>query len=1429
MFSTKFSSTSSRVNQNTFNPHGVNESILNHLFLPYRLPSSASKDYLTQHDHQNEYKLLECTHEYLKSIDAKNDLPIFSTLKTCIERWSSVQSTMNCSVSLLQATIQKLAPGEFLPLYFHAQNAAILIEIDKNSPNQPLISSWQVLLPTETITSSLEPHFSCFPVPVFRLPDRTQLISTVQCELLSEFMNNTIEYPKSHKASYTFDEIREVPTAHYVCHWWVTQFQGVQADSPSNPPLSFKKKHRDQIRYKTATYPFRRSGLWMTMKVVLQNILTKCLGDIGIIVYKLLVTDFLTYFICTKQYQTDYQLSTDLLMFCLRKIVRRLSKIETLLSSIDSNDIIPWAQSMLANIKEKIDRITPKSDWQKSIEENQKENTLQYQLNLNQTILYRHPCMKLNTYLDRLHSGISSRHVYNRVGYSLGLSSNVTNGNDVLPLFSVLIKHEPDAMEITLARIEMWVEFHLEKWINRSLLSRTGYKCFEDLQAFYEEYQNAALSFYSSNNESTDLFGYGRFILTSLTIIHLMHVKLCAAPRFKRLRDHAIIIPNLLNLFEFLILPSRDDMIRARYLYDYFSEFNCKSYPDILSNIDSENAFGVDFANQSEEINENLKKIAEQAAQDQNDKLREVHNAKESYERLMKTANRLECECELLISFQKCRRCTTITQANNMKLDIYECPISYERKSALAVMFELQMPSEFRCYRDILWQFVNRPNPTPAHKMHEWLSTRPHKSKLRDYFKSSPNYKVKLVSETKSISESHYSNGRCIASTPVEEYFYKNSLKVQISPTKPCEFQDECRALTPNLTDSNYKDLQFSLRSTAFVQNQVIAELSKCSLKLNPNEFVEFGSFRSGHRLQWWNLLSILELDSLAMDEESVVILITHALLQYGPVARNPQLLTHSWCPESHEQILDDLFVDELILRLDRHLKDCECNWQNEFMLVIITIITMRIFTICNSTRKDQMMKLVMKCRQIGVKWIDLISKSIQHGSVSDFDSTNALREKIIVIGITYLLTFAIYIDSSNTLELTNSDIVSLLVIATTMHDNSILNKDTIKISVFMRNLRYYGEYILLRIHPSMSKLIQESSYESLNNFCTIHWTVARTKGTINGKWKKRNGDAHDGWYDGEYESNKLSIDCIRGRFLVNGMTIGFLPDKITSNDLFRRVFRQHVFEVQAAETQDSYITKHAYHNHDVDYEFTCDYTQGVMVYEHHLKANKKFQLLPTSCFEEELPDVFVSNYSHWRDADTDEVEFRPIYFQDANFLTEKHYILRMKEGLITTKYFENEQILINRTSSCFRSLFTRYFTRLDEEPYVYMLGENNLIHIHLSRLGIVFKYDLNQNIITSREYSDMYVDENQWFGTLTGLQFGLLLSPIAAVNQKQTHYSSRKLIVPFGQIQATKNSTNDHQTITIDRQSPPASMLHQYFVFVLNDRLRILQPTDSP
>ena len=1186
----------------------MHTSIYNHLFLPCYLPSAAEDDFLIRNNSHNEYKLLESIHGFFNSLDQNKRLPIFSVLNNCIQRWSILQNLSNISVSHLQSTLRQLQPGDFLPLYFHTQNAAILIEIDEVPSKQPLISSWQVLLPTKDITSSLTPHFSCFPTSKFRLSNRTELSKNVHCELLIEFLTNTIEYSKTQKSSYTFNETRDVPESHYVCQWWIQQLQGIKIENDTNKLVQFKKKHRDQIRWKHSATPFRRSGLWMTIKVILQTILTQRLGTLGNLIYKLLITLFLTYYINSMR---TANIEIDNLVHGIRKIARRLNKIDTNLSSfVNCSEINGWIKQVKEEIQLTIRQMISKWNWQDSFRIESPRISFK---NVDHDQLYHHSCRKLNTYLTKKTSDASSK-----ISNPFDFTFIDVHPVDSIPSMTDLTNGSNYTIEMALTYQELWIELSLEQWINRSFKSNKN--PFELLLNFYEEYQNTALPHYSEHHP----MGYSRFLLTSLTLLSIMHKKLIQDKRFSRLKFHSIAIPNLVEMFDLLILPNRKEMIRAHDLYKYFKEFANKSFPHLLSKISSSEAFGVLIAGQSTMMLKCLDEIKAEAERDRKAKIQEVNEAKRKYTELIATVNNLPCECVSSPVLSTCRRCSTLDQANNIRVQIYECPIPSDRDLALAVVFELQMPHELRCYREILWQFVNRCHPQPNNnQMFEWSKVPPHSTRLARFNTCPTTCKVKLVSSEKSITQSHYNTPLCVASTLVESFLYENSLKVQISPTKPIPSEAEYKRFSPRIDHPDYKYLEFTIGSTQFEQNKVIANLSHCSEQLMPTQFVEFGSFRSGHCLQWWNLLIIFEMDSLPIHEESVVILIMHAILQSGPNELDTKSLDHPWCPKSHQQILEDHFVDELISRLNRRLNDCELNWHSELVLVVIIIITMRIFTICNETRIDRVSELIFTCRRIGEKWIDLISDSIQSLSTSDLKEINKLRAKIVTIVNSCLFTFSTHPERMHYILWSEAHMISFLRAATTRHDNITLNKNQIDLSYLMKTLLHWSEHILVTIQPSIAALLERESYRSLNLFSVIYWATIRNRSQIDGKWKKRKKDLYDGWYDGQFKSTNISIDCLKGTFLVNGMTVGFLPEQITSDALFLRVFDHHIFEVQPDVSNNTYITKHPYHDRKVHYEFHYnDRMNRLIIAERYLQNENVFELLPSDIFEDEFPDT---------------------------------------------------------------------------------------------------------------------------------------------------------------------------------------------------------------
>ena len=106
----------------------------------------------------------------------------------------------------------------------------------------------------------------------------------------------------------------------------------------------------------------------MTVKVVIHTILMKYLKENGTKVYKLFITHFLAYIISTRT------ASIELLIHGIRKIVRRLNKIDNLLVHSASQDINQWIENTKKDIQSKINQLISKPDWQEIIRMNEIRN-----------------------------------------------------------------------------------------------------------------------------------------------------------------------------------------------------------------------------------------------------------------------------------------------------------------------------------------------------------------------------------------------------------------------------------------------------------------------------------------------------------------------------------------------------------------------------------------------------------------------------------------------------------------------------------------------------------------------------------------------------------------------------------------------------------------------------------------------------------------------------------------------------------------------------------------------------------------------------------------------------------------------------------------------------------------------------------------------
>lgn len=153
-----------------------------------------------------------------------------------------------------------------------------------------------------------------------------------------EFLNCTPmdrAMAKVQKVGREFDEVRNVAQPMYISQWLMAVVSNRSTEVNGKYPL-ISKKMRDEIIKHEQKLPFRRSGLYMAMKVFLQLGLTIELGEErGKLLYKLVMLSFML-----PSYNTT--IADDIATQMIAKISRRMDKIVSLAASTDNlgNDLI---------------------------------------------------------------------------------------------------------------------------------------------------------------------------------------------------------------------------------------------------------------------------------------------------------------------------------------------------------------------------------------------------------------------------------------------------------------------------------------------------------------------------------------------------------------------------------------------------------------------------------------------------------------------------------------------------------------------------------------------------------------------------------------------------------------------------------------------------------------------------------------------------------------------------------------------------------------------------------------------------------------------------------------------------------------------------------------------------------------------------------
>lgn len=652
-------------------------------------------------------------------------------------------TTSNAS-EVIAAEINRLRPGNMFGYFVKEQNCGFSVYVqpvdddgdEAAPPKSAIVSTFQLSIPNEEIYAAEHNDFQVRGGFEFQSLGRLSIFffHFLQMEfptqsVMVDFstMLNSIEF--SEQLIYLDRNVIFNETEGEVCPSYVSQWLVPMLSTAENVVLRqfefpvISKKIRDVALGTKLHPPFRRSTFWTFLKAILQMNLTIVLGEVsGKVVYKLVMMRVLATLCNVFNSDDMYEsLSVDVVLLCLAKLARRIEKLDNLVSSMDKDgtDTLPNgfddAYSVVLNesklvifkVREKLDRQVCRIQ---SSDEHRSTLTPLCDLNFETDVQQKLP--KLRKYLGRQiqppedsYNGKVKLKSHLRVPGGMAQVPNVDDFDK--------LKHPTD-IGIYLYDFENWILYDLHD---------TNLCTPESLRSWSFAYERLAVKHYHG-----DPLSFSRMILTLLKILKLLDR--IATVVHKELKKHEPGIRQ--EVFDNLLLPQYEDFEIAHDLKLYFRKRSDQArYPSLVGEEKvSEDSFSHRFAKNSEEMQEVLARIDESADATISRISQEYEKKRKEVADLRKRSEGMQCEYVFNANGKRqhkdaCPSCKLTRKISGIRVTTFEMPLPVEKCDRNAIVFELRIPVEIACLRDVLYRIVvllNEP-PKKVRTFEKWIKS----------------------------------------------------------------------------------------------------------------------------------------------------------------------------------------------------------------------------------------------------------------------------------------------------------------------------------------------------------------------------------------------------------------------------------------------------------------------------------------------------------------------------------------------------------------------------------------------------------------------------------------------------------------------------------------------------------------------------------
>ncbi|KAG9090216.1 hypothetical protein FRC06_001164, partial [Ceratobasidium sp. 370] len=923
---------------------------------------------------------------------------------------------------------------------------------------------------------------------------------------------------------------------------------------------------------------------------------------------------------------------------------------------------------------------------------------------------------------------------------------------------------------VALFDFENAVHIHLSGWVDINLNDDSAYA---SVFSCLEQYASVAQSYYTQ-----DVADLSIMVLTIMAL--WVALDRLVTSRYNLLLEYSPDIPE--NLIEVLLLRSSQHLDQATMIQTYLRRRHAQnSLGSVFSGSFARNSLPVRFFNQSPSLQELKKSIEVEAENQREKKLQELNELNAEHARLVALIATSSCEYWEDYLGRKhhsgsCDRCQKRREAGDMTIELHEWPLPSNQLDAEAVVFELECPDALNLWRSATYKILcdlggsARGEPVdPCYTLAGYQGLTQWSSRLR-----SSNHWITMASSAKSFLVAHYSDTSipaserkvCVNNGLIFKPFDSAQETWASAPFTETSFSKYGTFTLP--AGSPYRYLQYSLEGTSHTSNQILADQHDCPNELNFHEHYAFGTLRSGPRLQWMNIIRGLEENILTFSHKDVDALFNQVAWQIGRLSKDN--LTRDW----HMELLDPQYSRVLVALALRVLDHVRSNWlEATTVKTIVMLVAHLLSSMTDAATQSKAYHFLREARAVTFSWLGVLSDKLRDAELEyqALDYQQRVCEMAAICRSTY------DVDDSHLPERLSDheDCLALVSCSMTLYDKQLANpkKAPRHLQVLLSRDRRLAHKVLPIV---LKRLVEMPRFLDASVSC--RWDSYRPSSTgwivlANSRWVTMSTASTS-----EEKSQEVHLDLLEGSLL---RVLDVVPAKYLG----------------MAFTTGTRICG--------NWVSFCMEEQELVV---QARQNcSAFELIPHSKISGDLPYFLSSDYHHWVNLSTRDIEFRLLASPWSSSSTKWQLRFSSPSSSVIEQIGENgSTLLVDMHSLAFTSI-ARQLEPLESSRYLHVTRSSaGKINAELPRLKLAFfvNGDLQLESCNLRGH---VVDERQSVGALFGLHNQLALCPKDTVVESLPQ--SHVVLIPYGAVNF--GAEGDHSRVTVDCGSERHLNFYQY------------------